>query len=263
MKCQNDPDIFTLGGSKKTMVSCNLSLVVFTALSRMASRQNGVRDKTSHSRKQQTARSHNVHWWLCHQRPVMVGLIHCQARCDHHPWRQCSLYGLNLQLDNGGRSSHPCPPLDCLKRWQSDHTCHHPGRFYELATKCDKPILAWVNVSTSTLINSCGCTSLNMAEWREVIEHIDWREKQRAQVACVSEDLKCWWAWNTTCGHKAKDITPSTAWRREAWKEEVLGDLLWKDEGGPSSIRWTLELFQRQFWGSFWEMGWSAYGLFR
>ena len=35
------------------------------------------------------------------------------------------------------------------------------------------------------------------------------------------------------------------------------------DERGPSSIRRTLEPFQRQRWGNFWEMGWSAYGLFR
>ena len=28
-----------------------------------------------------------------------------------------------------------------------------------------------------------------------------------------------------TCGHKAKDITPSIAWRREALKEETLDDL--------------------------------------
>ena len=34
--------------------------------------------------------------------------------------------------------SHPCPLLDCLKRWQSDHTCHHPHRFSELATESEK-----------------------------------------------------------------------------------------------------------------------------
>ena len=38
-----------------------------------------------------------------------------------------------------------------------------------------------------------------------------------------------------TCGHKAKDITPLTAWRREALKEEALDDLPWKDKRGPSS----------------------------
>ena len=70
------------------------------ALSRMASRQNRVRDEASHSRKQQTARPHR---WFSLQRPVRVGL-HCQVRCHHHPWRQCSLHGLNRQLDNGGGS---------------------------------------------------------------------------------------------------------------------------------------------------------------
>jgi len=101
-------------------------------LSRMATRKSRVKDQASHLRKQQTARPHSVHWWLSHQRPVRVGL-HCQGRCDHYPWRQCSLYGLNRQLDNGGGSSHPYPLLDCLKGWQSDHTCHHPHRFNELA----------------------------------------------------------------------------------------------------------------------------------
>ena len=56
------------------------------ALSRMASKQNRVRDQASHSRKQQTARPHSVHWWLSQQRPVRVGL-HCHAGCDYHPWR--------------------------------------------------------------------------------------------------------------------------------------------------------------------------------
>ena len=93
-----------------------------------------VRDQASHSRQQQTARSHAVHWWVGHQRPVGVGL-HCQARCDYHTCRQCSLFGLNLQLDIGGGSSHLCPPLDWLKKWQSDQTCHYPHRFNELATK--------------------------------------------------------------------------------------------------------------------------------
>ena len=117
--------------------------------------------------------------------------------------------------------------------------------------------------STSTFENSCGCTALDVPEWRETPEQREWREKQFSQVACVSEDLKCWGAWDTTCVHKANDITPSIAWRREAWKEEALDYFPWKDERGPSSIRRTLELFQRQRWESFFQMGWSAYGLFR
>ena len=57
-------------------------------------------------------------------------------------------------------------------------------------------------------------------------------------------------AWDTTCGHKAKGITPSIAWRREAWKEKMLNEYLpWKDERGPlpsQSDWWTLVPFQRQ-----------------
>ena len=70
-----------------------------------------VRDQASHWRKQQTARPHSVHWWLSHQRPVRVGL-HCQAKCDYHPWRQCSLFGRNLQVQ-----------WDVTVR---PHVCHHP-----------------------------------------------------------------------------------------------------------------------------------------
>ena len=43
----------------------------------------------------------------------------------------------------------------------------------------------------------------------------------------------------------------------------LLDDLLWKDERGPSSNRRTLEPFPRQRWGKVWETGWSTYGLFR
>ena len=72
----------------------------------------------------------------------------------------------------------------------------------------------------------------------------DWGDRLLGKAALTSgffsEDLKCWEAWDTTCGHKAKDTT-SIAWRREAWKEEALDDLPWKDERGPSSVRQTLE----------------------
>ena len=50
---------------------------------------------------------------------------------------------------------------------------------------------------------------------------------------------------------------------KRVWKEEALDDLPSKDERGPSSFRRTLEPFQRQSWGNFWERGWSAYGLLR
>ena len=117
--------------------------------------------------------------------------------------------------------------------------------------------------STLTFENPCGCTARDMPGWRGMTEQVDWRAKQPSQVACLSEDLKCWGAWDTTCGHKAKDTTPSIAWRREACKEETLDDLPWKDERGPSSVRRTLKLFQKKRSGNFWTTGWSACGFFR
>ena len=92
-----------------------------------------------------------------------------------------------------------------------------------------------------------------MPEWRKTSEQIDWRAKQPSQVACFSEDLKCWEAWDSTYRHKAKDITPLVAWRREALKEEAPDDIPWKEERAPSSVRRTLKPFQRQRWGNFWE----------
>ena len=65
--------------------------------------------------------------------------------------------------------------------------------------------------STSILENSCGCTALNMQGWREMTKKIDWQVKQPSQRACVLEDLKCWGAWDTMGGYKAKDIIPSIA----------------------------------------------------
>ena len=43
---------------------------------------------------------------------------------------------------------------------------------------------------------------------REMPEQIDWQVNQLSQMACISEDLQCWGARDTTCEHKAKDITP-------------------------------------------------------
>ena len=83
-------------------------------------------------------------------------------------------------------------------------------------------------------------------------------------MTCALEDCECWGAWDSTCRHKAKDITPLIAWRREVWKEEVLDNLPWKDERGPSLTRWTLEPFQRQCCGNFWvyrhhlELNWTV-----
>ena len=58
-----------------------------------------------------------------------------------------------------------------------------------------------------------------LPEWREKTKQIDWWAKQPSQLAWFLEDLKCWGAWDTTCRHKAKDVTPSIAWMTERAQE--------------------------------------------
>ena len=56
---------------------------------------------------------------------------------------------------------------------------------------------ACVNVRHPPLENSCGCTALDMMEWKQMTEQIDWWAKQPSQAACASENLKCCGAWDT------------------------------------------------------------------
>ena len=64
--------------------------------------------------------------------------------------------------------------------------------------------------------------------WRKMTKQAERQAKQPSQMACISGDLKCWGAWDTTCKHKAKDIAPSIAWRRcmkrgSAWWSSLEG----------------------------------------
>ena len=71
-------------------------------------------------------------------------------------------------------------------------------------------------------------------------------------------DLKCWGAWDITCGHKAKATTPLTAWRRVAQKD----DLPWQDEKGRSSSVRHWNCFKGCLRETS-EMVCSVYGLFQ
>ena len=136
------------------------------ALLLMASRPNEFRDQTSHSRKQQTARSGSA-WTLMAQSPkTSQGGASLLIRCDYHPWRRRSLYGLSLQPDDGDGSSHPC--------WTASR-----GDIYttmpsssEIQWACYKKWkLEWESQTRMCqmfhLRNSRGCTALDMPEWRE------------------------------------------------------------------------------------------------
>ena len=119
---------------------------------------------------------------------------------------------------NGSGSSHPYLPLDCLKRWQSDHTCHHLDRFSELATKSgmgspDRNVLM-VDIHLRNLL------------WVSCPGH----------AGVMGNDRK-----DTTGGQSNHVGTkPRTSHHRlprgERRGKKALDDLPWKDERGPSSI---------------------------
>ena len=106
-------------------------------------------------------------------------------------WQTAGSYGVHwwLQFDNRGVINHTWRLLDHLKRGQNTHAIS-PHRFSKLATKSEQ-----------------------------------WNGKPR--LACVSIVSTCW-AWDPTCWHKAKDITPSVAWRREGEKRKCLTTFLGK-----------------------------------
>ena len=56
---------------------------------------------------------------------------------------------------------------------------------------------------------------LDTQESRQIADQTDWREKQPPKGVGVSEDLKCWGAWDIACRREAKVITPSIAWKGE------------------------------------------------
>ena len=66
----------------------------------------------------------------------------------------------------------------------------------------------------------------NTHKFKQIYQPARLAAQQPAQVASFSEDLsEVLRNLRHTCGHTAKDITPSIARRREAWKEEALDDL--------------------------------------
>ena len=181
-----------------------------------------VRDQASRSRRQQTARPHSEHWWLSHQR---VGL-RCQTGCYHHPRRQCSLYGLKLQLDKGGGSSHTYAIRWIASRGRTTHAIVLTDSMSLLQKVKNGMGSPDCNVSVVDI----HLLTLLWMYWpgHAGVKGNDGADTLSGKATLTSGllfDLKCWGAWDTTCRHNAKNITPSIAWRREPWKEEALDDL--------------------------------------
>ena len=130
-------------------------------------------------------------------------------------WHQVSsACGLNYSVVWG--SDPPLPPhpgtvvaLVGVKFWNHQQcTSWAPLSAHPLKKRCTSLC------STTTFEDCCGTTVLDMLGSREMTEQTEWQAKQLPQAACTS-DLKCWGAWDTSCGYKAQDTTPPITWRRE------------------------------------------------
>ena len=104
------------------------------------------------------------------------------------------------------------------KHWHSTFIIIRPEQLEPGASVYNLDWLACVNVRHPPSKNPVVVLSwiCQQGKGNDRSEQIDWLSKQPLQAACVSEDLKWWGACDTICGHKAKDTTPSIAWRREA-----------------------------------------------
>ena len=202
------------------------------ALSRTTSRQNRVRDEVSHWRKQQTVRSHVVHWWFSHQKAVRVRL-HCQGRCDYLPPMK-TVQPIRAQLPAWQWRGKQSPMLSAgLPQEVTDHTFHTPHRFNELAAKSEK----WNRKPRLERVDD---------------RHPPWKSPRvycPGHAGVKGNDGWDWLAGKATLtrglllgrsevlrslryylpAQTPRDI-PSIACRREAWKEEELDDISWKDK---------------------------------
>ena len=108
----------------------------------------------------------SVYIHLLHTLCLSYGLVqdlHCQARSDHQPRRQCSLYGLNLQLDSGGGSSHAF-------RWIARRGRSQTSQSIILVDSVSllQRVKRGSGKLVSTFEHSCGCTALDRPESREM-----------------------------------------------------------------------------------------------
>ena len=119
--------------------------------------------------------------------------------------------------------------VDHLKRWQSDHTCHHPHRFN--VKKCKKwngnSRLVCVNVQ-HPLSKVWGCTVLDKPETSEMAEQIDCQTKRPPQATSVSKDLKCYRAKDATCRHclEERHGEQGSAWQSlKGWGSTIINQI--------------------------------------
>ena len=162
-------------------------------------------------------------------------------------WKGINIYWVTPRVFSWGTPKHQrCPvnndtpvhgrnlsiPVDFVAgRSLCGSTRHSGAIFSSLPSQCSakkrhscslkKTVLQWtpyINVKGNDRVD-------RLAGGRKKIPKTN---KQKITSGLRLGKLKCWGAWNTTCGHKSKDITPSIAWktgveRGSAWQSSLKG----------------------------------------
>ena len=137
---------------------------------------------------------------------VLHGMIVCGMiskslmilpRCDYHPWRQCSLYSLKLQLDNGGGSSCPCPlPCETRSSLHQPRSCGQDMWLRDSGTGT-----CWLSVSDLSLSPAAGVVPgfqvfvERLGVDKEVVDVDKQKPEVKVWHGCLHQTLeggRCW-----------------------------------------------------------------------
>ena len=122
--------------------------------------------------------------------------------------------------------------------WQIQWACY---KKWKMEWEAQTGMCQCLTSDMKTPMDVLSWTCWNDGNWlSRQINHHKWLVSQKTEVMGG--------AWDITCTHKA--------WSRQVWNFFLLNNLPWK-ESGPSSIKWTLELFQWKCRGNF--MGYSKH----
>ena len=105
---------------------------------------------------------------------------HCNARFDHHSRQMIHIWGHHIQFDESNESSLTCSLLGLPWEVKARPICNH---CQHIGLACDN---IWPPSS-----DFGGSTILGKLKSRMMATQIHWWAKQRSQVACFSEVLKC------------------------------------------------------------------------
>ena len=108
--------------------------------------------------------------------------VKCQARCNHHPWRQCSLYIINLQL------AMQVEAVTHGHRWTASR--HNSQTTRAIIFTDSLSLLPKVKSEMGCPDSGHGCTA-----WKCCSEGKWLRRWTTGQMVCIAEDLFSEFDW--------------------------------------------------------------------